>query len=100
MWQTLNTGKKNDRTLILKMLSLLESFIFQTIDNDSFCSSLVHFLMMLRIDKQMGQLQTANNYLFMLIRVMYCVQMLEVEILLLFNQQKQQEKMKQEYFLQ
>lgn len=87
-------SEKNDRTLVLKILNLLESFIFQIVDNELFHSLFVHFLAVLKIDEQMSWLQTADNYLFMLIKMIYCVQMLRVKILMLFNQQKHQGEMK------
>src|SRR5205814_3080 len=63
-------------------------------------SSLVHFLTVLRIDKEMNQLQRADNYLFMLAGMIYCMCMLRAEILLSCSKQKHQRETEQEYFLQ
>ena len=75
MWQFLNADeKKNDNeTQILKMLILLDSFIFQTADDKSFHSSFIYFLTVLSIDEKMNQLQRADNFSFMLTEVIYCV---------------------------
>ncbi len=100
MWQALDTGEEDDRTLVLRMLSLLESFIFQTVGNEPFRSPLVHFLAVLGIDEQMGRLRTADNYSFMLAGVVYCVRVLGVEILLPSSQRKHQGEAEREYFLQ
>ena len=68
------------------MLTLLDSFIFQTTDDKSFHNSFIHFLTVLDIDEKMNQLQRADNFSFMLTEVVYYMQVLGVKILLSFNQ--------------
>ena len=64
-------SKKNDETQIKKILTLLDLFIFQIIDDELFCNSLIYFLTVLDIDEKINQLQKTNNYSFMLIKVIY-----------------------------
>src|SRR5947207_4268321 len=96
----MNKSDDEKSTQVSRMLQLLSSFIFHTVETESFHSSLVHFLTVLEIDKKMNQLQRADNYSFMLVRVIYCMHMLRAEILLSCGEQKHQEEAEQEYFLQ
>ena len=102
MWQSLNADEKksDSKTQILRMLTLLDSFIFQTADDESFHNSFIHFLTVLDIDEKMNWLWRADNFSFMLTEVIYCVWVLKMKILLSFNQQKHQNETKQEHFLQ
>ena len=101
MWQSLNVNEKknDDKTWVLRILTLFNSFIFQTADDELFCSLLIYFLMMLDIDEKMNQLQRADNFSFMLTKVIYCVWVLKMKILLSFSQQKHQSKTEQKHFL-
>ena len=101
MWQSLNAGEEDDgETQVLRMLSLLGSFIFQMAGDESFCSPLIHFLAVLGIDEEMDRLRRADNFSFMLAGVVYCVRVLGVEILLPSSQRKHQGEAEREHFLQ
>jgi hypothetical protein len=101
MWQSLNAGEEGDgETQVLRMLTLLGSFIFQTAGDEPFCSPLIHFLAVLGIDEEMERLRRADNFSFMLAGVVYCVRVLGVEILLPSSQRKHQGEAEREHFLQ
>jgi hypothetical protein len=49
---------------------------------DVFKSAILHFLAVLRIDEEINRLRQANDFLYMLAGVIYCVRVLAVEIIL------------------
>jgi hypothetical protein len=55
-----------------------------------FKSAILHFLAMLRIDKEINQLRQANDFLYMLASVIYCVRVLAIEIILLSTERDDQ----------
>ena len=64
------------------MLEFLGSFIFYTVIDRPFSSTLIHFLAILGIDEEMQRLRLANNYSFILAGMVYCMRALGVEVLL------------------
>lgn len=84
LWRSLRTAEAEDEEgLTEQVLQLLASFIFQHVGNDPFDSGLIHFLTVLGINKDSKRLRTANDFLFMLVGVVYCIWVLAVESLLL-----------------
>jgi hypothetical protein len=64
------------------LLTSLALFIFVKYPREALSCGLVQFLTMLGIDRGMGRLRTAKNYLFMLAGMVYCVRVLGLETLL------------------
>jgi hypothetical protein len=64
------------------LLTSLASFIFVKYPQEALSCRLVQFLAVLGIDRGIGRLRTAKNYLFMLAGMVYCVQVLGLETLL------------------
>lgn len=73
-----------------KIIKLLGSFIFQTIGDQPFNSGLVHFLAILSINKEINRLRIADNYSYILARVVYYARVLAIEVLLLSVQRNEQ----------
>jgi hypothetical protein len=71
-----------DSARIDTLLKLIKSFIFVTVRGDVFSSGLLHFLAVLSIDKEMGRLRKANDFSYMLARVVYCTRIFVVEVIL------------------
>jgi len=81
LWHSLQAAE-DDEQLMVQVLQLSASFIFQSIGNDPFDSGLVHFLAVLGIDEELKRLRTANDFSFMLAGVVYCIRALAMESLL------------------
>jgi hypothetical protein len=64
------------------LLDFYESLIFQRVRRDVFKSAVLHFLAVLGIDEEIGQLRQANDFSYMLAGVVYCMRVLAVEIIL------------------
>jgi hypothetical protein len=47
-----------------------------------FKSAILHFLTVLRINKEMRWLREANDFSYMLAGIVYCIQVITVEIIL------------------
>ncbi|PVH94487.1 hypothetical protein DM02DRAFT_539326, partial [Periconia macrospinosa] len=65
------------------LLRVFLFFIFISIGDDPFSSRLVYFLVVLRINKDIGRLRTAKNYLYILTSIIYYIRVITVEALLL-----------------
>jgi hypothetical protein len=84
---------------IAYLLRLFQAFIFQRTGDKPFQSRLVYFLAVLEVDKTANQLREAHNFSYMLARVVYCTQVLAVEILLPATQRQQQGEQERENFI-
>jgi hypothetical protein len=78
----LETLHSDDSIRIDILLRLIKSFIFVTIRGDVFSSGLLHFLAVLSIDEEIGRLREANDFSYMLARVVYCTRIFVVEAIL------------------
>jgi hypothetical protein len=55
-----------------------------------FKSAILHFLAVLRIDEEINWLYQANDFLYILASVVYCVRVLAIEIILLSTERDDQ----------
>ena len=53
-----------------------------------FKSAILHFLAVLRIDREINRLRQANDFLYILAGVVYYVRMLAIEIILLSTERE------------
>ena len=60
----------------------IQAVIYQNVRGDNFCSPMLHFLAVLGIDEEMGRLRKANDFLYVLAGIVYCVRVLTVEDIL------------------
>ncbi|KEQ68227.1 hypothetical protein M436DRAFT_58934, partial [Aureobasidium namibiae CBS 147.97] len=67
------------------LLRLIKSFIFITIYRDVFSSRLLHFLAILSILEEIGRLYKANDFLYILARVVYYICIFIVKVILLLT---------------
>lgn len=74
-------------------------FIFTTYYPIALSTSLIQFLAVLRINIDTDRLQTAKNYLYILAEIVYCVQVLALEKLLLEGQRNTQTEQNHNCFL-
>jgi hypothetical protein len=74
--------QSDDSARIDTLLKLIKSFIFVTVRGDVFSSGLLHFLAVLSIDKEMGRLRKANDFSYILARVVYYTRIFAVEAIL------------------
>ena len=72
----------NDSVRMDTLLRLIKSFVFITVRGDVFSSGLLHFLAVLSIDEEMGRLREANDFSYMLARVVYCTRIFAVKAIL------------------
>jgi hypothetical protein len=72
------------------LLDFYESLIFQGVRGDVFKSAILHFLAILGIDEEINQLHQANDFLYILASVVYCMRMLAIEIILLSTEREDQ----------
>jgi hypothetical protein len=49
---------------------------------DTFKSAILHFLAILRINKEIRQLREANDFSYILASIVYCIRVIAVEIIL------------------
>ncbi|PVH90156.1 hypothetical protein DM02DRAFT_548344, partial [Periconia macrospinosa] len=75
-------NRRDKDTQLQALLRIFLSFIFVSTGDDLFSSGLVYFLAVLRINKDIGRLRTAKNYLYMLASIIYCTKAITVEALL------------------
>lgn len=80
------------------LLSFYKSLLFQGVHRNVFKSTILHFLAMLRFDKEINQLYQANNFLYMLAGIMYCVRMLAIEIILPSMERNNQDEEDNKWF--
>jgi TctA family transporter len=74
------------------LLDFYESLIFQRVHGDMFKSAVLHFLAVLGIDEEIGRLRQANDFLYMLAGVVYCVRVLAIEIILPSTEREDQDE--------
>jgi hypothetical protein len=74
------------------LLDFYESLIFQRVRGDVFKSTVLHFLAVLGIDEEIGRLRQANDFSYMLAGVVYCMQVLAVEIILPSTERENQDE--------
>jgi hypothetical protein len=55
---------------------------------DTFKSAILHFLAVLRINEETRQLQEANDFSYMLASIVYCIQVIAAEIILLSEERE------------
>ncbi|PVH91697.1 hypothetical protein DM02DRAFT_545304, partial [Periconia macrospinosa] len=65
------------------LLRVFLSFIFISIGDNPFSSRLVYFLVVLKINKDIGWLCTAKNYLYILTSIIYYIRAITIKALLL-----------------
>ncbi|KAH7020667.1 hypothetical protein B0J12DRAFT_687630 [Macrophomina phaseolina] len=80
LWWALQS--QGEAAQVRRLLMFSASFIFQTVGDRPFDSGLVHFLAVLGIDQDMGRLQRAKDYSYMLAGLVYCARVLAAEALL------------------
>jgi hypothetical protein len=63
-----------------------------------FKSTILYFLAVLRIDEEINRLRQANDFLYILAGVIYCVRVLAIEIILLSIERDNQNKEDNKHF--
>ena len=79
----MQTPHSDNSIRIDTLLRLIKSFVFITVYRDVFSSRLLHFLAILSINEEIGRLYEANDFLYMLARVVYYIRIFAVKAILL-----------------